>query len=163
MIATQPFTFFEKGQKFVLMWVIVDPDSDQTDHFALESNGAASTSLMYLAPTFKMVDTEVQIFDAYVYINDEEVHSGSQFEWRAGTFSHMIAEKIQDQQVKKVEMYSIKHSSAVTSEALSVISKLNKPDTGFEKVDLVFVKLDEKISDTVVDQFSQHVKHLQYL
>ena len=27
-IAAQPMTFFEKGQKFVLMWVIVDPDSD---------------------------------------------------------------------------------------------------------------------------------------
>ena len=114
----------------MLMWVIVDPDSDQTDHFALESNGAASTSLMYLAPNFKMVDTELQIFDAYVKINDTEVHSG-QFEWRAGTFSHKIAEKIQDQQVKQVKMIAIRHSSVVTTESLSIISKLNKPDTGF--------------------------------
>ena len=58
------------------MWVIVDPDTDQTDHFALESNGAAASSLMYLAPNFKLVDTEIQIFDARVEINDESVHDG---------------------------------------------------------------------------------------
>ena len=106
---------------------------------------------MYVAPNFKMADTELQIFDAYVKINGEEVHSGGAFEWRAGTFSHMVAEKIQDQQVKQVLLSDIKHSSEVTSEALSVISKLNKPETGFERINLLFVKLDEKISDTVVD------------
>ena len=58
-------------------------------------------------------------------------------------------------------MTDIKHSSTVTSEALSVITKLDKPDTGFENVKLSFNRLDEKVSDTVVDQFSQHVKHLQ--
>lgn len=50
---------------------------------------------MYLAPNFKLVDTELQIFDATVGMNGKEVNSGS-FEWRAGTFGHMIAEKIQD-------------------------------------------------------------------
>ena len=65
------------------------------------------------------------------------MHSGH-FEWRAGTLSHKIAEKIQDDTVKKVKMEYIKHSSAVTSEALSIISKLKKPDTGFETVKLEF-------------------------
>ena len=88
-----------------------------------------------------MVDTELQIFDAWVKINDKIVHA-SQFEWRAGTFSHMIAEKIQDQQVKKVRMSDIKHSSEVTSEALSTILKFDKPDTGFEHIVLEFSKLD---------------------
>ena len=69
-IAAQPFTFFEKGQKFVIRWVIVDPDSDQTDHFALESNGACTSSLQYLAPNFKLVDTELLIFNCKVIIND---------------------------------------------------------------------------------------------
>ena len=39
----------------------------------------------------------------------------------------------------------------VTSEALSVLSKVNKPDTGFEKLHLSFCKLDEKIKETVID------------
>ena len=52
-------------------------------------------------------------------------------EWRAGTFSHKIVEKIQDQPVKKVKMFLIKHSSVITTESLAVISKLNKSDTGF--------------------------------
>lgn len=50
-------------------------------------------------------------------------------------------------------MNNINHPAIVTSEALSVISKLNKPDTGFEKLTLGFVKLDEKLSETVLDQF----------
>ena len=75
-IAQQPFTFSEKGQKFVIKWVIVDPDSDETDHFAIESNGAPSSSLMYLAPNFKLVDTELQIFDARVEINDKRIDDG---------------------------------------------------------------------------------------
>ena len=58
------------------MWVIVDPDSDQTDHFTLESNGAATTSLTYLNHSFKLVDTEVQIYDADVYINNVCKHLG---------------------------------------------------------------------------------------
>ena len=48
-------------------------------------------------------------------------------------------------------MSDINQSSVVTSESLSVISKLNKPDNGFEIVDFAFEKLDEKVSGTVVD------------
>ena len=60
-------------------------------------------------------------------------------------------------------MFLIKHSSVVTSESLSVYSKLNKPDTGFEKIVMTFFKLDEKVSETVVDQFVQHSKNLKQL
>ena len=48
-------------------------------------------------------------------------------------------------------MFMIMHSSVVTSESLSLISRLNLPDTGFEQLVLSFGKLDEKISQTVVD------------
>ena len=50
-------------------------------------------------------------------------------------------------------MFAIKHSSIVTSEAISVISRLPKPYTGFESVYLGFKKLEAKLSETVVDQF----------
>ena len=60
-------------------------------------------------------------------------------------------------------MASIKHSSTVTSESLSVISKLRKPETGFEQVDLNFHKLDERISETVIDQFTKDTKQLKKL
>ena len=83
----------------MIKWVVVEPDSDQTDYFALESNGASSLTLQYLAPNFKLVDTEVQIFDALLTIDHKNVYNGS-FEWRAGTLSHKIAETIQDQQIK---------------------------------------------------------------
>ena len=39
-------------------------------------------------------------------------------------------------------MEKIKHSSVVTSEALSILCKLKKPDTGFETVLFEFEKLD---------------------
>ena len=123
------------GQKFVLRWVVADPESGLPDTFALEANGAALDTLDYLVPNFQLIATDVAFFDAIVYINDlsKKVHSGN-FEWRAGTLSHKIAEKIEDEPVKYLKITDIKHSSAVTSEALSVISKLKKPDTGFEKV-----------------------------
>ena len=63
----------------------------------------------------------------------------------------MIADKIQDQQLKQLEMQDIKHPSAVTSEALSVISKLKTPDNGLEMVKLTFHRLDEKVSETVLN------------
>ena len=90
------------------------------------------------------------------------MNTGS-FEWRAGTLSHKIAEFVQDQEVHSLEMSAIKHSSVVTSEALSVISKLNKPVTGFEKIELRFSKLDEKLSDTVLDQFVKSTQQLKVL
>ena len=52
-----------------------------------------------------------------------------------------------------MKVTGIKHSSIVSSESLSVISKLNKPDTGFEKLEFWFHKLDEKVSETVMNQF----------
>ena len=60
-------------------------------------------------------------------------------------------------------MDSIRHSSVVTSEALSVISKLNKMAFGFQYIKLEFCKLDEKLSETVIDQFVQHTKYLYEL
>ena len=128
----------------------------------LEANGAALSSLQYMGPNFKLVDEDPEFFDARVEINGDEVHSGS-FEWRAGTLSHKIAEHVQDQEVTSIGMSDIKHSSVVTSEALSVISKLNKPDTGFEKIELGFSKLEQKVSETVLDQFVQYAKHLKEL
>ena len=125
------------GQKFVLKWVVSDPDSDLLDTFALEANGAPLDTLEYMVPTFKLVEVDVVFFDATVIINDTDLQCGI-FEWRAGTLSHKIAEKIEDEEVKSLIMVEINHSSVVTSEALSVISKLKKSDTGFEKMYLTF-------------------------
>ena len=117
----------------MLKWVIADPDSGLEDIFTLESNGSALSQLEYLDPNFKMVDENPEFFDAIVRINGNAVHSGS-FEWRAGTLSHKIAEHVEDQEVTSVEMVRINHSSIVTSEALSVISKLKKSTTGFDTI-----------------------------
>ena len=94
-IAAESYTFYHLDQKFVLKWVIADPDSDQSDIFTLESNGTALSQLEYLDPNFKMVEEDPEFFDATVYINNDEVNRGS-FEWRAGTLSHKIAAKIHD-------------------------------------------------------------------
>ena len=93
----QPYTFYHLGQKFVLKWVIVDPDTGLPEIFTLEANGAALSQLEYLAPDFKMVDEDPAFFDAWFSLNNhdhaEAVHIGS-FEWRAATLGHKIAEKI---------------------------------------------------------------------
>ena len=60
-------------------------------------------------------------------------------------------------------MTDIKHSSVVTSEALSVLSKLKTPITGLDFLQLEFCKLDEKVKDTVADQFVRHANKLKGL
>ena len=80
-----------------------------------------------------MTDEDPEIFFATFEINQKKVSSGS-FEWRTGTLRHKIAEAIKDEQAKKVRLFDIKHSSSVMSESLSIISQLNKPDTGFESI-----------------------------
>ena len=139
----------------MLKWVVADPDTGCPDTFALEANGAALDTLEYMVPTFKLVESDVAFFSAFVYINNRQVHSG-QFEWRTGTFSHKITEKIQDQEVSCLTITDINHSSVVTSEALSVLSKFKTPDTGIKKMKLSFYKLDEPVKKTVVDQFMRH-------
>ena len=42
-LATQPYTFYHLGQKFVLKWVIADEDSELPDIFVLEANGTPLT------------------------------------------------------------------------------------------------------------------------
>ena len=107
-----------------------------------------------------MLNDDPEFFEADISVNDKYVGKGS-FEWRTGTLSHRIAETIQDDTVKSFRMGNIKQSSEVTNEALSVISKLKKPATGFEKVEFSFRKLDEKLSETVFDQFLPHAKQLR--
>ena len=75
----------------------------------------------------------------------------------------MIIEAIQDQEATSICMESVKHSSLVTSEALALLSRLNKPENGFKELSLSFQKLDQKVSETVLEQFLQHVKHLELL
>ena len=53
------------------------------------------------------------------------------------------------------------HSSTVTDESLALISKLRKPVTGFSNLTLSFEELEHELSETVVDQLVQHVKHLK--
>ena len=109
-----------------------------------------------------MVDDDPEFFDAEVVINKIGINDGN-FEWRAGTLSHKITEAIQDQKVKSVQMTNIDHSFIVTSEAISVISKLPKPVTGFEFIRFEFLTLEAKLSETVVDQFLQHTRYLKKL
>ena len=147
--AQKPYTFYHLGQKFVLKWVIADDDSDLQDNFELESNGDALSQLVYLAPNFKLIEEDPTFFDAMVQINGKFVSHG--FEWRAATLSHKITEAVDDSEVTSFDFKMIKHSSEVTSEALSVFTGLKKPNTGFEKILLGFCSLENQVSETVAD------------
>ena len=77
----------------MLKWVFADEDSELNDTFELEANGANLGTLDYMAPNFKLVDEDPEFFDARVKINGERLNYDS-FEWRQGTLSHKIAEKV---------------------------------------------------------------------
>ena len=44
-LSEQPYTFYHLGQKFVLKWVVADPDTGLPDIFTLEANGATLSQL----------------------------------------------------------------------------------------------------------------------
>ena len=77
---------------------------------------------------------------------------------------HKVVQAIEDEPARDIVLDSFKHQSAVTSEAFSVLSTLNKPPTGFRKLQIYeWWKLGTKVSPTVVDQFLEHCRHLQSL
>ena len=47
---------------------------------------------------------------------------------------HKVVQAIEDEPAMDIVLDSFKHQSAVTSEAFSVLSTLNKPPTGFRKL-----------------------------
>ena len=59
---------------------------------------------------------------------------------------HKIVEKIEDDEVRDIALTLVRHSTAVTNECFSMLSNLNKPETSFEKLQLHFMCLDEKVS-----------------
>ena len=118
--------------------------------FILESNGTPTTQLEYLSPQFRLVDEDPEFFDAEFAINDDYVVKDS-FEWQTGTFSHKITEAIDDAEVEKIDMERVQHSAEVTSEAISVLSTLRKPEKGFQSLSFSFLRLSEKVSETVLD------------
>ena len=74
---------------------------------------------------------------------------------------HKVVQAIEDEPAMDIVLDSFKHQSAVTSEALSVLSTLNKPPTGFRKLSFYhWWKLDTEVSPTVVDQFLEHCRNL---
>ena len=77
---------------------------------------------------------------------------------------HMILQTIQEKPVESIVTKYFNHPSTVTSEALSVLSSLKKPSTGFSSVTLEnWERLDDKISSEEAEQFTQHCQNLQKL
>ena len=77
---------------------------------------------------------------------------------------HKVVQIIEDEPARDIILNAFKHQSAVTSEAFSVLSTLNKPPSGFRKLQFYqWSKLDTEVSPTVIDQFMEHCRHLQSL
>ena len=164
--AKHPYTFSHLNQKFVLSWVIEEFDSGLEDMFALEVNGTPLSKLDYLDPSFKLVDEKAAIFDGYIFLNDNEddpVNQGS-FEWRPAVLSHMITEALDGDELTGIALGYFQHSASLTNEVLGVISRLLTEKEGLKTLAFgVIMKMEEKLSDTAVDQFVQHCKHLEKL
>ena len=158
--AEQPYTFYVRGQKFVLLWIIQPEDAEGEDTFELQANGVSLSQLVFLSPDFKLVDEKVPIFNASVFANGKTA-SLLQFEWKTSILRHRLTEALDDKPAREIRMESIHHPTAVTNEALALISTLKKPEHGFEKLALNFNELEEKVSPTVLDQFVSHCQHLQ--
>ena len=65
---------------------------------------------------------------------------------------HKVVQAIDDSLVEELRFTRVKHTAAVTNEALSVFSTLSKPPTGFKKLMLFeFNTLDSRVSPTVIE------------
>jgi len=63
-----------------------------------------------------------------------------------------------------IALVYVQHSASLTNEALGVFSRLMTQKEGFKTLTFAeILKMEEKLSDTVVDQFVQHCKHLEKL
>ena len=107
----------------------------------------------------KYVDEQSNKFDAYIGINDKEASSGS-CDWRPEVLSHKMIQAAQGKPVVVVDLRSVKHSAKLTNAALPLISRLPKPETGFENLRLAFQKLEEKIDEAVLDNFVKSCQNL---
>ena len=75
--------------------------------------------------------------------------------------SHKVLEVIGDEVAERIAINQIGHSGSVTNGMLSSLTTLNKPTDGFEALAFFdWFTLDEKVSPTVIDQFTQHCRHL---
>ena len=148
-----------------MQWIVQADDTDDEDCLELKANGEVVTTLNYLSLDFKLIDGDFPVFKGTLKINEEDVVGWKDdyelFEWRPTTMKHKILEKLYEEPADKIVIQEIFHPTAVTNELLSCLATLDKPLTGFSKVTLVdWNTLDEKVSDTVVDQFTQHCRHL---
>ena len=160
--AEQPYTFYISEQKFLLQWIVQPDDEDTEGCFEIQANGVSLSKLDYLNLDFKLEDEDVPIFDGIVVINQSEVASGK-FEWRAATLKHKIVQEIDDRQANDIDISNFNHPVAITNEVFSILSTLNKPDTGFETLTFGKIDLEEKMSPTVVDLFVSHCQQLSEL
>ena len=103
-----------------------------------------------------------------MHINGRDVagdgSGNEQFEMRHATLKQRVAKAIYEEPAERLEMHKIDHSCAVTNQVLTTLATINKKPNGFEKLTFwCWNTLDEKVSQTVVDQFAQHCRHLKKL
>ena len=98
-----------------------------------------------------MVEKEFPVFDGKIKINGQEVTQGA-VEWRPATMKHKMLQALGDEPAKDILLEAFDHPCDVTNEALSVISTLHKPETGFNSLTIMDWKtLNSKVSPTVID------------
>ena len=74
---------------------------------------------------------------------------------------HKVVQAIYEQPTEEIILGTFRHPCTVTNEALSCLATLFKPSKGFSKLTLSgWAILDEKVSPTVIEQFTQHCQHL---
>lgn len=131
--------------------------------FALKADGRPLSEFEFTDPGFKLVDEKVAIFDGVIGVGEKMINYGT-FEWRPATLSHKIVEQLDDDPITDIKMAYIKNSAAITSEALNVLSRHIDPEKGLTALLISdMYKMDERLSDTVVEQFALHCKNLEEL
>ena len=57
----------------MLLWIVQPEDADQDDCFELQANGTPLSKLEFLNIDFQLIDSEVEVFDGRITINDQSV------------------------------------------------------------------------------------------
>ena len=144
-MAGEPYTFFEKNQKFILEWTEQAEGSELENCFSLKVGDVPLTKLDFLRLDFKLTGHQVELFNGNISINSKGVCEGG-FVWTIGTLNHKIAKAIDGEPAEDIKLMSLDSKAAIMDEALSVLSKVEKPQTGFRSLCFTFLSLDEKIS-----------------
>ena len=104
----------------------------------------------------------MHVYKADTLINCYPVtHASDDFEYQSGILAHKILDEFEETEITRIELGWPGMEASVLNETFATFAQLNIPKTGLDEFKLEGVyDLEERLDETVIDQFAVHCKSL---